>query len=92
MNGVRHGASGHRYIRQISDLALGESGVGHHCGEKGSRLPPCIATATDMAGVLTLGVMGLEVSVEMLFAIEHLVTSGNSASHALSLYPWLGDC
>lgn len=87
MNDVRHGASGHRYIRQISGLALG-SGVGRHRRDKGPRLPSRIATSTDMAGVLTLRVMGLEVSVEMLLAIEHLVTSGNSAS----LYPWLGDC
>ena len=43
-----------------------------------------------MARILTLWVMGLEVPVEMLLAIEHLVTSWNSASHAL--YHRLGDC
>ena len=84
MNDVRHGASGHRYIRHISGLAFG-SGV----GEGGPRSPSGIATSTDMAGILTLRIMGLEVSVEMLLAIEHLVTSRNSAFHAPHR---LGDC
>lgn len=69
--------------------ALG-SGVGRQCRGSGPCLPSCIATSTDMAGILTLRIMGLEVSVEMLLAIEHLVTSWNSASHAL--YHRLGDC
>ena len=55
------------------------------------RLPPGIATSTDMAGILALRAMGLEVAVEMLLTVERLSTSRNSASHALNRRRWARD-